>query len=118
VRVRVLSARGDDTGTVEPLVQQAAMKALAAAVEQAGIVELVPWVRLEVWCPEESSAGVLADLAARGAIVQGIASGRLGARISGRSKLEAMLGYVTRLRSMTKGRGLVTLQPLGLLPAV
>ena len=98
---------------VEPLLQQAAAKALAAAIDQAGRVELEPWVQIEVWCPEDTSAAVLADLGSRGALVSGVSSGRLGAYLLGRAPLARMLGYVTRLRSLTRGRGLVSLQPAG-----
>jgi hypothetical protein len=70
---------------VEPLLQQAAAKALAAAIEQAGRVELEPWVQIEVWCPEDTSAAVLADLGSRGALVSGRLVGPVG-RISARAR--------------------------------
>ncbi len=115
--VTLQQASGDAQGTVEPLLQQAAAKAFAQALAEAGIVELEPWVHIELWCPEESSAPVIADLGARGATVSAIASGRLGARVQGRAPLQRMLGYVTKVRSMTKGRGQVFLRPLGHAPA-
>ncbi len=103
-------------GTSDALVQQAAAKALAQGLEAAGLVELEPWVRFELWAPEEASAAVLADLGARGALVSSVSSGRLGARLHGRAPLGRMLGYVTKLRSMTKGRGEVALAPAGFAP--
>lgn len=110
--VTILDASADGEG-LEALVQQAAAKALAVALDQAVIVEWEPWTRFELWTPEESSAAVLADLGARGALVTGVSSGRLGARLQGRAPLARMLGYVTKLRSMTKGRGQVSLTPAG-----
>lgn len=98
---------------IEGLVQQAAAKAFALAIERAGLVILEPWVAFELWCPEDSSAAVLADLGAREGQVVGMSSGRLGARIRGRAPLARMLGYVTRLRSITKGRGQAALRPDG-----
>ena len=103
----------DRSPPCEPLLQQAAAKALANAIEQAGLVELEPWVRVEVLCPESAKSAVLADLAARGAEVVRIAAGRLGARLEARAPLARLLGYVTRLRSMTKGLGQVFLRPSG-----
>ncbi|MCR9248050.1 MAG: GTP-binding protein [bacterium] len=97
----------------EALAAEAADRALAAAAEQAGHVELEPWVQFEVTCPEEGGAAVLADLGSRGADVSSVVSGRLGARVVGRAPLAAMLGYVTRLRSITKGRGQAWLRPAG-----
>lgn len=114
--VTLQAADVDALGPVEPLLQQAARKALDAALAQAGVVELEPWVQVELWCPEESTAPVLADLAARGASVASISSGRLGARLHGRAPLSRMLGYVTKLRSMTRGRGQVSLRLLGHAP--
>jgi elongation factor G len=110
----VVEAAGLDPGEfLEPLVHQAATKALAAAAGQAGVRHLEPWVAIDLWCPEESCAAVLADLGARAAEVAGVSSGRLGARIRGRAPLSRMLGYVTRLRSISKGRGQADLRPAG-----
>ncbi len=114
--VSLIEVQAEGGELVEPLLQQAVAKALAVAIEQAGLVELEPWVQVEVWCPENTSAAVLADLGARGAAVSGVSSGRLGARLQGRAPLARMLGYVTRLRSMTRGLGQVTLQPAGFAP--
>jgi elongation factor G len=111
--VVVLEAAGDGHGVVEPLVQQAAGKAFRAALERATLVELEPFVRFDITCPEDSTAPVVADLAARGAAVSVVAGGRLGGRVEGRAALRCMLGYVTKLRSMTRGLGQVQLRPIG-----
>lgn len=114
----VLEAAAADPGEfLEPLVAQATVKALSAAAGQAGVRVLEPWVAIDLWCPEESCAAVLADLGARSAEVVGVSSGRLGARIRGRAPLSRMLGYVTRLRSISKGRGQADLRPAGYAPA-
>jgi elongation factor G len=117
VEVELVATAVDRLGALLPLVQQAAAMALAEAMTNAGLVVLEPRVRLEVRCPEESSAPVLADLQAKGAEIAGVAAGRLGAVITGEAMLERMLGYVTRLRSLTRGRGQVSLQPAGFGPA-
>jgi elongation factor G len=99
-----------------PLMEQAASKALEQAVGGACPCDLEPWVVFEVWCPEEGAPVVIADLAARGAEVEAVAAGRLGARVGGRAPLMCMLGYVTKLRSITRGRGRVDMRPAGLRP--
>jgi elongation factor G len=109
----VVEAVSCDGAPVEALVEQAATKALSAAAERAGLQLLEPWVELDIWSPEVSCAAVMADLGSRGAVVTGVSSGRLGARVQGRAPLAHMLGYVTRLRSITKGRGLASLRPSG-----
>jgi len=102
--------------SAEAVVEQAATKALENAIAKAGLVELEPWVAFEVLAPASSSAAVLADLGARGGEVSNLAAGRLGARLSGRAPLARMIGYVTRLRSITKGLGQVVIRPAGFAP--
>lgn len=112
-RIELREATGDAAGVVEPLVQQAAAKAMTQALERAIVVALEPFVSFEVRCPEDAMTPVVADLAGRGALVAGVAAGRLGGRIEGRAPLARMLGYVTKLRSMTRGLGQVHLRPVG-----
>ncbi|HEX5053550.1 MAG TPA: GTP-binding protein [Planctomycetota bacterium] len=116
VQVTLCSLVAEGGASAGPLAQQAAAKALAAAVGLADLVELEPWVTIEVWCPEDAAAAVRGDLGARGAVVSSVSSGRLGARLRGRAPLARMLGYVTKLRSMTKGRGQVSMRPSGYSP--
>lgn len=113
VVVELRAAHADGADPCEPLLQQAAAKALANAIEAAGLVVLEPWVKVEILCPQDATAPVLADLGAREVEVAGIAAGRLGARIEARAPLSRMLGYVTKLRSMTRGLGQVFLRPIG-----
>lgn len=108
-----LRGRQPDPAAAEVLVLQAASVALDRALAQAGIVVLQPWVVFAVRCPEESCSVVLADLAARGGTIRLVSAGRLGARIEGRGPLAAFLGYVTRLRSLTRGQGVADLLPDG-----
>jgi elongation factor G len=112
-RIELREACGDAAGVLEPLVQQAAAKALAQALERAQVVALEPYVGFEVQCPEDAMTPVVADLASRGAQVAVVAAGRLGGRVEGRAPLARMLGYVTKLRSMTRGLGRVHLRPVG-----
>jgi elongation factor G len=116
--VEVLSIEDGGTAAGEALVAAAAARALAEALQQAGVHGEEPEVELEIWCPEEGLQPVMADLGAREAEVSGVAGGRLGARVQGRAPLRRMLGYVTRLRSMTKGLGRASMQPAGWRPVV
>ncbi|MBL8733057.1 MAG: GTP-binding protein [Planctomycetes bacterium] len=111
--VRLESAQCPGATPVEAMLQQAAARALEQALELGGVEQCQPWVDLEITAPEEAAAAVLADLGARGAELVSVAAGRLGARLQGRAPLQRMLGYVTKLRSMTKGRGQVWLRPAG-----
>ncbi len=97
----------------EALIEQAASKAFENAVAAAGLIELEPWVSFEVLTPATTSAAVLADLGSRGGEVGNLTAGRTGARLLGRAPLSRMIGYVTRLRSVTKGLGQVVMRPDG-----
>lgn len=109
--LRLLTVTNDSDA--EALVEQAASKALENAVSSAGLLELEPWVAFEVLTPAASSAAVLADLGARGGEVGNLTAGRAGARLLGRAPLSRMIGYVTKLRSVTKGLGQVVMRPDG-----
>jgi elongation factor G len=100
----------------DALLEQAAARALDLALADVELVRLEPWVALELWCPEEGSAPVLADLQLRRAQILQVSSGQLGMRLAGRAPLSRLLGYITRLRSMTRGRGQVALRPDGFGP--
>jgi elongation factor G len=114
--VGLLTVAHDPLGSLEPLVQQAASKAFDQAMAAAETLALEPQVHFEVRCPEESAPAVLAELAARDGQLERVSSGRLGAIINGSASLSRMLGYVTKLRSMTRGLGKVSLRPAGLGP--
>lgn len=114
--VEVLAA-SEEGGPSEALIQQAAAKALAGALEQAQLIQLEPWVDVEVLCPSEMTPPVMADLAARSAQVAKVLAVRSTTRLEARAPLARMLGYVTRLRSMTKGRGQVSMRPIEYAPA-
>lgn len=116
VEVTIRSVVAPAGGAADAMLEQAASKALENAVADAGAIELEPWVSFEVTAPAASSNPVLADLRSRGAEVNGVAAGRLGARLTGRAPLASMLGYVTRLRSISKGLGQVALRPDGFAP--
>ena len=86
------------------------------ALEQARVTVLEPIMDLEIECPSWSLSGVLADLRGRGARIRSIDSGEGPARIEGAAPMRAMLGYATRLRSLTRGHGTVVLTPSGFRP--
>ena len=97
-----------------PLLELAARRALEEAFAVGGESVLEPWVSFELWCPESGVTPVLAELSARGGRVDLVSAGRLGARVVGQAPLARMLGFVTKLRSMTKGRGRVSMRPAGM----
>jgi elongation factor G len=83
----------------------AAASAVREALQKAGGVVLQPIMRLEVVVPEENTGPVLGDLQARGAVITGHELEGDSTRIDGECGLSNLIGYMTALRSNTRGRG-------------
>lgn len=114
VEIRLLAVWCAAAEPSAPLLELAARRALEEAFAVGGESVLEPWVSFELWCPESGVTPVLAELSARGGRVDLVSAGRLGARVVGQAPLARMLGFVTKLRSMTKGRGRVSMRPAGM----
>ena len=71
---------------------------------------LEPIMEVEVHCPEEYLGDVISNLSARTGHVQGIEDAFGGKTVKARVPLRKMFGYVTDLRSMTRGRATHTMQ--------
>lgn len=103
--------------------EEAAVLALEAldvacrkAASGAGVTVLEPTMAFQVECPGETLSAVLADLRARGARIRNVESGGDAARVEGVVRLRDVLGYATRLRSLTRGLGSLELAPRGFEP--
>ena len=89
----------------------AALQAYKNACAQAGPVLMEPIMKLEVVTPEENMGDVIGDLNKRRGQVEGMESGRSGARIvKAMVPLSEMFGYVTALRTITSGRATSSMQ--------
>ena len=117
VCARLLRLRTEPRGAAGVLAQTAAGFAVDKAVAAAGVEPLEPEVQFEVRCPAAVLPGVVGDLNARDAQLTQVSSGQLGAVVTGRVALRPMLGYATRLRSLTRGLGEVSLRPSRWIPA-
>jgi elongation factor G len=88
------------------------------AAAEAGVVTLEPSMGYDIHCPAETLSAVLADLNARGAQIHDVKPGVGDANVRGRVALGRVLGYTTRLRSMTRGLGTMSLTPVGFEPVL
>ncbi|MBM3987999.1 MAG: elongation factor G [Planctomycetes bacterium] len=120
-RVRVVGGESRPDEDSESAFVQAALQALRAAAEAADMVLLEPRMAFEVETPAEFSSGILADLNARHAEVEGVeCAGKLRV-IRGKVPLARMFGYSTAVRSLSQGRASFSMLPAGfcaLTPAV
>jgi elongation factor G len=77
---------------------------------------LEPAVEVAIECPSVSLSAVVADLGGRAVDIRELTAGIEVAVVRGRARLASMLGYATRLRSITKGLGVASLATIGLVP--
>ena len=88
----------------------AVSQAVHDALVNAGGQVLRPLMRVEVVVPDESMGTVLGDLQSRGASITGQESEMDVSVIHAECPLNELLGYTTRLRSLTRGRGQFTME--------
>ncbi|MCS7228856.1 MAG: elongation factor G [Candidatus Kryptonium sp.] len=88
----------------------AASIAFKEATKQADPVLLEPIMEVEVVTPEEYLGDVIGDLNSRRGRIEGINMRKDGQVIKALVPLAEMFGYATRLRSITQGRAIYTMQ--------
>jgi elongation factor G len=92
---------------------QAAISALGQALRDAPACLLEPRMSFEVQSPEAFSSGIIADLAARRAVVREVVAEGDLRTITGTVALGQMFGYSTAVRSLSQGRAGFSLTPAG-----
>jgi elongation factor G len=114
VRIRLVEAGGDGApAEVEAALLMALGVAVRRAMVEAGSALLEPEMSFEVACPHDSLSAVLADLRGKAADIGQVTAHADASVVVGRVALEPMLGYSTRLRSLTRGLGTFQLSPAG-----
>ena len=112
IRITVREVSYDANETSELAFLTVARQAMLEALEQAGLAELEPVMRLEVSTPQDHVGNVIADLTARRGRVTELDSLALGeARIVALVPLVEMFGYASDLRSITGGRADFAAEP-------
>ncbi len=84
--------------------------ALKEGARKADPVLLEPIMQIEVITPEEYLGDVMGDLNSRRGKIEGFTARRDAQVIKAHAPLSEMFGYATRLRSMTQGRAIYTMQ--------
>ncbi len=84
--------------------------ALKDGARKADPVLLEPIMQIEVITPEEYLGDVMGDLNSRRGKIEGFTARRDAQVIRAHAPLSEMFGYATRLRSMTQGRAIYTMQ--------
>jgi len=100
-----------DVDSSEMAFKIAAIMAFKNSMKETAPVLLEPIVKVEVDTPEEHMGDVMGDLNSRRGRIMGMETQDGSTHIIAEAPLEAMVGYATDLRSMTKGRASYSMAP-------
>lgn len=88
----------------------AASQAFQTAAKQAKAVLLEPIMRVEVIMPEQFIGDITGNLSGKRALIEGMEDHGMNKAVHAKVPLSEMFGYTTTLRSMTEGRGSMTME--------
>jgi elongation factor G len=110
LKVELIDGSYHDVDSSEMAFKIAGSMALKEGIRKAKPVLLEPIMDVEVVTPSDYMGDIIGDLSARRGKVGGMTE-RAGARVIGASvPLGEMFGYATRLRSLSQGRAVFTMQ--------
>jgi elongation factor G len=99
-----------DVDSSELAFKIAGSMAMQECLKKAGPVLLEPIMDVEVVVPEEYLGDVIGDLQSRRGKIEGIAQRPDAKLVAGEVPLSEMFGYATRLRSLSQGRAVYSMQ--------
>jgi elongation factor G len=111
MRVIVYDGSYHDVDSSEIAFKIAGSMALESAAKKAGLVLLEPIMKIEVTTPEEYMGDIIGDLSSRRAQIQGTEERAGMTIVNAFGPLSEFRGYVTRLRSLSKGRASAYMEP-------
>jgi elongation factor G len=110
VKVRLIFGSYHEVDSSEMAFKIAGSIGFKEACQKAGPILLEPIMDVEVVVPEEYMGDVIGDLSSRRGQIEGMFSRSDARVIASQVPLAEMFGYVNRLRSITQGRGVYTMQ--------
>jgi elongation factor G len=110
IRVELADGSYHEVDSSEMAFKIAGSMAFKEAARRAGPVLLEPMMKVEVVSPEQYVGDVLGDLAARRGKIGGMMQRGEAQVIAATVPLAEMFGYSTRLRSMTQGRAVYSME--------
>ena len=110
IRVELVDGSYHDVDSSEMAFKIAGSMAYKEAAKKANPVLLEPMMNVEVVCPEAYMGDVLGDLSARRGKIGGMTQRGEAQVIASSVPLSEMFGYSTKLRSMTQGRAVYSME--------
>lgn len=110
-KARIMEGSYHDVDSSELAFKMAGIFAFKEAMKKAGPILLEPIMKVEVETPEEYQGDIMGDLNRRRGQIQSIETKNNVVLIHAFVPLEAMFGYATQVRSLSKGRASYTMEP-------
>lgn len=110
VAVDLFDGSYHDVDSSEIAFKIAGSQAFQNGVKKARPVLLEPMMKVEVVVPDEYIGDITGNLASKRGLVEGTEQRGLNTAINAKVPLSEMFGYTTELRSMTSGRGGMTME--------
>ena len=109
--IRIVDGSFHDVDSSEMAFKMAGIFAFKEAMKQAGPILLEPIMGVEVTTPEEYQGDLMGDINRRRGQIQGMDNKSGACIISAHVPLELLFGYVTDIRSLSKGRASASITP-------
>jgi elongation factor G len=110
VSVELYDGSSHDVDSSEIAFKIAASQAFQEATQKAKPVILEPIMKVEVVVPEQFMGDITGNLSGKRASIEGMEERGMNKVVNAKVPLSEMFGYTTTLRSMTEGRGSMTME--------
>ncbi len=111
VKVRIVDGSFHEVDSSELAFKMAGIFAFKEAMKKATPILLEPIMGVEVTTPEEYQGDLMGDINRRRGAIQGIENKNGAAIVNAHVPLETLFGYVTDIRSLSKGRASASITP-------
>jgi elongation factor G len=109
--IRIVDGSFHEVDSSEMAFKMAGIFAFKEAMKKAGPILLEPIMGVEVTTPEEYQGDLMGDINRRRGQIQGMENKTGACIISAHIPLEMLFGYVTDIRSLSKGRASASITP-------
>ncbi len=110
-KVRIIDGSFHEVDSSELAFKMAGIFGFKEAMKQAGPILLEPIMGVEVTTPEEYAGDLMGDINRRRGAIQGMENKNGATIINAHVPLETLFGYVTDIRSLSKGRASASITP-------
>lgn len=111
LKMRIVDGSFHDVDSSEMAFKMAGIFAFKEAMKNASPILLEPIMEVEITTPEEYQGDLMGDINRRRGQIQGIENKNAAAIVTAHVPLEMLFGYVTDIRSLSKGRASASITP-------